>query len=606
MVVKVVVFWSQNSYADRMSTMQKEKLLSLLSLTSASAFAYTHQLPESSSKFILKSISPISSIQSTHPIKSFSISQHSSEVSNGSNIFAPIGDGYKTMASEFTAGALLQNIKSELIPHGSSFTVSFQDDLSETQLRDEMNLKVSGTVPVEGAVVSGSVDYARKAAKSNLSRTTTLVANATLGTLRLQKNKNQNYTVADSALRYFDENGSLSNENVGDFYKIYGESMVVSQELVSKVLITVKINFDSQSVLNEFTGEVGGSVANLITDDNGDGLDVNVSVKLHTLNEEVKKHASLTLLATQLGGTPKNLSNLFDTPSTCSLDKLGPCQRMIHKLNEYIKDDYKNQLDHNDVNAWYAEKITVEPYDALNLVTKSGKNLSLNNSLDPLNNIYLIDLVTRVNRMIKNEIFNFDVASQMLLSSHLGEDEKSQAINAYHTAEENYKKLKGFANYCYAGLDSCLENSADLLNTLVKPYDTNLMNPQLGTLVAKVVSNFKPLWDEEERSSENFLSPAPIFQSGRYSNYYFKVKSPDNTLTVQNNSDLKFDLACDIVWYHGYDKNIVTGTSPGHTILGSTIADNYKNRCTYNESLYIRNPYGFLMPEMVIELWGRE
>jgi len=581
--------------------MKKTVLLSLFCFSTANAWAHSQSLePNMSSdeKHFLSSLTSHPSTSNKHQTFNETVS------GNENQNFARMGDGYRTMASEFTIGTLFQNVKSNLVPSGASYAISFQDDLSEEKLRHEMGLEVSGTVPIKEVVLSPALNYTRKAGKTRLSRTTTLIANAKLGTLKIQGNKDQGYTVANSAAHLFDEDGVLKDENIGQFYKLYGDSAVVSQELVGKLFVTVKMKFDSENVLNDFMAKVGGSVAGLMT--NSDTKLIEVNAKLTYLSENIKNRTSLTLIATQLGGVPKELSALFDTPSTCSLAKLEPCQEIIKRLNEYVSKDYREQLKIDDPSTWYAESLIVAPYDTLNLVSADGKPFSVQNTLDPLKNIYISDLISRVNRDIKKEIRNHNIALDMLSSKDLAQNEVDQAKNILDVAENNYRRLKGFAAYCYSDLLFCLQNSDELLNTLVKPYETDMLNNNVGEMVARVETSYAPLSGQKHRSSNNFFKPTSMLFSGKYASFYLKLKSIDNNLVHDNYRT--FDVTCDIPWYRGFDQDIIKSGHSGFTISNASFAETFNNLCEYyyDDSIYIRNPVGVSYPGMVVEIWGRD
>lgn len=586
--------------------MKKTTLLSLFCFSSANAWTPPLHLLQNTNNDPASNnfLSPLSSSSQSHQMN-----PNSSKVTGSDDqSFARLGDGYRTMATEFTVGTLFQNLKSSLVPSSGSDSISFQDDLSEEQLRREMGLKVSGTIPVEEVVVSPAVNFSRKASKTRLSRTTTLIQNVRLGTYKAKANQDQAFVVANSALRFFDENGLLKKENFGEFYKFYGDSVVVSQELVGKLFVTIKLSFDSSTVLNEFNAKVGGSISSLLTneskDDEGSGKIIEFNVKLTALSEDIKKHTSLTLVATQFGGRPQNLAELFNTPSTCSLSNLGPCQSVIDKLNQYVSRGFKSQLKPQDPSTWYAERLTVAPYDSLNLMTQDGFHLYFQSPLDALSNVYFKELVNKVSRVILKEVKAHNTAVDMLRVDNLARNEYEQAENALYASENNYQKLKGFADFCYQDLQYCFANQDAILNTLVTTYPTNLLNTNLGTFVTQVNSSYMPLNGQKHRSSENFMQPENLLHSERYSNFYFKLKTVENDLVTNNN--IKFDVTCDVPWYRGYDQDVMTGIFSGSVVLNDTFHSTFIDLCMYDDSIYIRNPVGFPYPGLTVEIWGRE
>ena len=475
--------------------------------------------------------------------------------------------------------------------------VNLSDNMKEIEFRNTLNIGVSASVPVKGFEVSPELKYSREASVSRLSRSTTYSAYIRLGDTKIANDRDSKITLRPAAYSYFDGNGTLKDPY--NFIKKCGDEAITSQRLSAKILITLKLNFDTQKILNTVEAKLG--VAQNILSVAGK-LGVNGNVKF--LDEETQRGVHLNLYAVQLGGKPAELTKILNLKNTCEISKIEECQNIIDKLNQYISDDFNKQLDVNNPASWAIESSHTVPYDELSIIDPSGKplNFSWVSSYD--DSIALGKLKINVNQNISKQVDNYLIATSLLDSSNLAADEKKDILDISDKSEANIEALQNFSKECYKNLVDCLTNSDLKLRNMISTYDESFLKPNIGTLLAKIRSSQHPLPGQKLRSSEDFLDFRSIIDSGKYSSLYFKLKSIDNKIIEDRN--IRFDIMCNKPWYKGFDPVIFSGLYPSYEILIGTIQKNYDSYCSGNEMGYISSPRNVPYADFNVEVWGRD
>lgn len=475
--------------------------------------------------------------------------------------------------------------------------INLSDNMREIDFRNALNIGVSASVPVKGFEISPEIKYAREASVSRLSRSITYSVYVRLGDAKITKDKDSKITLRPSAQSYFDDNGNLKDPY--NFIKKCGDEVVTSQRLSSKILITLKLNFDTQRILNTVETKLGAA-QNILSIAGKIGVNGNVNF----LDEETKKGMHLNLYAVQIGGNPADLTKILNLKNTCEISRVEECQNTIDKLNQYISADYSKQLDVNNPGAWAIESSRTVPYDELSVINSAEKLVGFPwvNNYDE--SVAYSKLKTTVNQEISKQVDNYYIANSLLDATDLASDEKKNISEIADKSEANIDVLQNFSKECYKNLSACLSSSKATLSNMISSYDETFLKPNIGTLVAKIRSSQNPLPGQKYRSSEDFLDFRSIIDSGKYSSLYFRLKSIDNKL-LYNNS-VRFDIMCNKPWYKGFDQVIFSGLYPSYEILIGAVQKNYDYSCAGNEMGYVASPRNVPYADFIVEVWGRD
>ncbi|WP_186645758.1 hypothetical protein [Fluviispira vulneris] len=476
--------------------------------------------------------------------------------------------------------------------------VDFSDNLKEHDFRKVLNIGVSATVPVKGVDISPEVKFAREASATKLSRTTTYSVYVRFGENKIAPKVGNAYVLKEGLSENFNADGKLFNHY--NFIKKCGDEVITSQRLSAKILLTMKLNFESKKVLNDFQTTVGASVKDILT--NNEKIAINT--KLKYLNEDTKRQIYLNIYGLQLGGDPKKLASVLTSKVTCRLDKVEECQPLFDRLNKYASEDFVQQLNPADVNTWAIENSSTVSYEELNIVDKAGKALNLSVTDDPTELLKLTKLKSEVSHTISKQIDNYTLANSLLNISYLADNEREGLENISHLSHTNIEMLQGFSSQCFINLADCLNNSAFKINSLVSQYDDSLLETNMGELIAKIRSQNTPLSGQKERSSEDFVNLSPVIEKGKYSSFYFKLKNIENN-TIRN-AGARFDLKCNKPWYKGFDPVLFASIHPNYEVLSDTVVMNYNDNCGGKESVYVANPKNITESDFIVEIWGRE
>jgi hypothetical protein len=505
--------------------------------------------------------------------------------------------GYHNMGYSFTE-TCLDNDNFSYPKNIENSIVNFEDNLKENDFRKKLNIGGSVSVPTSAIDISLGINYSKEASISKLSRSTTYFAYIRFGESKVGGGNNNQLALRKSVQSYFDGAGNLSDPS--NFIKKCGDEAVTSQVLSSKLMITLKLSFDTQKALNEFSTKIGTVLSAFVTN----GVQIGPTVNLSYLTEETRKQIKLDLYGVQLGGQPEEMIHLLSLQNSCRLDKIDECQNIFEKLNKYISEDYKKQLNESDMSTWSIESSKTTPYDQLSVVDSLGKPLRFHWTSNYADSVLLSKLKTQVSQEISRQVDNYSIAKAMLESQDLAADEKKELIEISDKSLQNANLLKNLSSECYKSVSDCV-NSRDMeYSKLITTYDNSLLKPNMGKLVSKIRSSGSPLTGQKYRSSEDFLNLKSVIDSGKFSSIYFKLKRIDNTLIRGDN--VRFDIKCNKPWNKGYDPILFSGIYPNYEVLIDTVENNYNIYCLGKEMSYVADPKNVSVPDFIVEVWGRE
>ncbi|WP_397601806.1 hypothetical protein [Silvanigrella sp.] len=507
--------------------------------------------------------------------------------------------GYHSMGYSFTEKCL-DNIDFIMPINIENTTVSYEDNLKESDFRQKLNIGTDLHAPVEAVDVVAGINYSKQASVSKLSRSTTYYAYVKFGESKLKNKEDNKLYLRDNYKSYFDENGNLNNPY--NFVKKCGDEVVTSQIFSSKPLVTLKLNFESQFALDEFNTKIGGVLNAFIIE----GANAGPTAKLNYLSQETKRQIRLDLYGIQIGGQPEEMMDIISSHSSCKLDNIKDCSTIFQRLNKYISQDYKIQLNEQDIHVWSIESSRTTPYDKLSIFDKTNKPIHFNWTDNFSDSTKLSKKRAQFTHKIAKEIENYRIAQGLLDSSNLAYDERIKLLDISEKTMQNINFLKNYSSQCYVELKKCL-NSMDMEYTkFLSKYDDFLLKPNIGKLISKIRSDSQPSYGQKNRSSQDFLNLKNVIENMNYASIYFKLKTVDNKLIRDTN--LRFNLMCNKPWYRGFgiDHVLFTGVYSNYEIMMNTIVINYERNCSNKEMVYIANPSNVNYSDFIVEVWGRE
>ena len=535
--------------------------------------------------------------QEMKPIADENIKQSNDPIIRSDGSAVSLLQGYHKMGYSFTETCLDNNNFS--YPKNIEYSIiNFEDNLKENDFRKKLNIGGSISIPENIVDVSLGINYSKEASVSKLSRSTTYFAYVRFGETKVEGGNNNKLSIRQAVQSDFDEAGNLSNPY--NFIKKCGDEAVTSQVLSSKLMITLKLSFDTQKALDEFTTKVGTVLSAFVMN----GVEIGPTVNLSYLTEETRKQIKLDLYGFQLGGQPEEMIHLLSLQNSCRLDKIDECQEIFEKLNKYISKDYKKQLDEKDMSTWSIESSKTTPYEQLSIVNSFGKSLIFNWTANYGDSILLSKLKTQVSQEISRHVENYSIAKSMLESNDLAVDEKKELLGISNLSLQNVNLLRNLSIECYKSISKCLNGPDMEFSKLITNYDDSLLKPNMGKLISKIRSNGSPLPGQKHRSSEDFLNFKAVLDSGKFSSIYFKLKKIDNNLIRDNN--VRFNIKCNKPWNKGNDPVLFSSIYTNYEILIDTVENNYNNFCLGNEMSYVSDPKNVPVQDFIVEVWGRE
>ncbi|APJ03099.1 hypothetical protein [Silvanigrella aquatica] len=517
-------------------------------------------------------------------------------IPNGETTSVSLLQGFNKMGYTFTESCF-ENDNIYYPKNIEKSVVNLSDNMKEVDFRNVLNIGVSASVPVKGFEIAPELKYAREASVSRLSRSTTYSVYVRLGDAKITKEKDSKIRLKPSLNSLFDANGVLVDKY--NFMKKCGDEIITQQRLSAKILITLKLNFDSQKILNSVEQKLGVA-QNILSVGGKPGVNANVNY----LNEEVKKGVHLTLYAVQNGGKPAELTKILNLKNKCELSNIKECQGVLEKLNQYVGEDFYNQLDASKPEKWSIESSHTVPYDELSVEDNAGRQLSFPWVSDYNDSIAYGKMKATVNQAIAKQVENYLIANSLLESKNLALDEKRNLEDISNKSQLNVETLQNFSKECHKNSSDCFDTSKFKLSSMILTYDDAFLKPNIGTIVAKIRSSSFPLMGQNHRSSEDFLDFRNIIDSGKFSSLYFRLKTIDNKII--EDTKIRFDIMCNKSWYKGFDPVIFNGLHAGYEVLIGTVQNNFDNNCGGNEMGYIANPSHVPYADFSVEVWGRE
>lgn len=516
-----------------------------------------------------------------------------------------LSQGYFNMGHSFKKSCVNLDSKDYYDSEGDmTSSIMYKENLDENDFKKmfstQNTLSVNSNISLNSDTVSAGMtplelNYVRDASVKKLSKSVTYYSYVNLG--------EQNYGGLNNKISllkefdsYFDKSGNLIRPY--DFVKNCGDELVASQKLSSKLMITVKLSFADERVLSQFNNKIG----NLFIEHSGGALKLNSDFVIKNLSSDIQKKIRLNIYGVQLGGKPQKLINLLSLNTSCSLDKIPDCQGIFEKINNYIANDYMNQLDNKDKSSWYIENSKTVPYENLRILNSEGVLLNFNWAKNLENNFNLIKIKHKVNQEISNQIQNFNISKSMLISHDLATNERSKIFDISNKSVQNIQFLQNYSLRCYENIENCLSNPDGYLK-YIETYDSSALKENVGKLINKVRIKNTPVPGYKHRFSEDFMDFNSVINSEQYTSIYFRFKDINNHSIERDSASIS--IKCHDPWYRVHDRVIFSGINQNYEILMDTVEKYYKKNCSSNGDAYIADVNDFTENEFIVEVWGK-
>ncbi len=183
---------------------------------------------------------------------------------------------------------------------------------------------------------------------------------------------------------------SFLNDGMDKFTQICGNSVITGSYKGAILLVNVSVSFANATNKESFAASISGKAIGMGS----------ISAVINQASAEVKKHASFSVTAMQLGGNPKILARIFGTPdkdgyyniTKCSIDNLAPCSNILNDIINYAQsEDFKKSINPDNPNSLYTFKISTTDYSQLG-VAATLPELS---AAEKEANQYLSETITR-------------------------------------------------------------------------------------------------------------------------------------------------------------------------------------------------------------------
>ncbi|WP_130608321.1 hypothetical protein [Fluviispira sanaruensis] len=498
------------------------------------------------------------------------------------------------------------------------------ENQSYKELLKTITSTLDSVLPIKIADSSIAIQFAKQSEAHSLSWNYTLVSEIRPESRKLDENHPKR--LIKGLEKYFDKNGKLI-----DFYGFMdkcGNEFIIKQDLIAKLVITIKLDFDSLEDKIEFSKKVGSSISNLFGAENP--KTISFAFNSQFLNKKMKKKTHISIDAIQFGGDPLKLTQILKSDVSCDINNMDKCDKTFSNLIEYLE-DFKSQIDINNLNNLAVVNSEAKKYSKEKILNSSDHLLDFS-ILDHKNDeLELINVFNDIKTYFNIEKYNRDLAIKYsdLAMSKPQENQLAEIIN---NTEANINILEGLSilapeSLKYTNLVRRAQLSANELKDINiieakeklfdikksykkyrKDYSTDILE---NFIIAR--GNFRPTSKKHifninfiqriDRVSEDIAQFKVFFNkidNENFKSFEFKFQTKEDI----NLNKAFVDIYCNIP--NARDKllfkNIRSGFNPHFTSF-----EGFKHSgCSTEYGFYVANPKGFENAEdVIIEMIGK-
>ncbi|WP_186644237.1 hypothetical protein [Fluviispira vulneris] len=426
--------------------------------------------------------------------------------------------------------------------------------------------------------------------------------------------------------KYFDENGRLI-----DFYGFMdkcGNEFIVKQDLIAKLVITIKLDFDSLQDKLEFSKKIGTSISNLI------GAQIPKSISFafdsYFLNKKMKKKTHISIDAIQFGGDPLKLSQILKSEVSCDINNINKCDKTFSNLIEYLE-DFKSQIDINNLSNLAVVNSEAKRYSKEKILNSSDNLLNFSILDRKSDELELTNVFNDIKTYFNKEKYNRDLAIKYR-NMELSKPQENQLAEIINNAEANINILDTLSNLApetlkYINLVKRAKLSVEGLNDqeiieekdklydikaryemFRKDYSTDILE---NFFIAS--GNFRPNTRKHifnvnfiqriDRVSEDIAQFKIFFNkidNEHFKSFEFKFRTKDDL----NLNKAYVDIYCNIP--NARDKLLFKNVRSGFNTHFSAFEGFKHKGCLPEYGFYIANPKGFEnVEEVFVEVIGK-
>ena len=220
---------------------------------------------------------------------------------------------------------------------GTKALIELGDAKSFSDIQDSLNVNVSvsGSIDIFSADVESN--YAKKIQEKSYSESFYYLEKLIL--------PREIYTPDHYGIASLNERGlGAFHQGADVFNQVCGNTYLQQQSMGADLYVTLQLNFHSKRDKENFDAHVGGGI--------GSVFDAEGSIE--KLVNEYSIQGSLNILALQDGGDPAALAGIFaKSPdgyyiSSCGLDDLKSCKKVIEGVINYAQNEFPKQVDYKD------------------------------------------------------------------------------------------------------------------------------------------------------------------------------------------------------------------------------------------------------------------
>lgn len=381
---------------------------------------------------------------------------------SGDSHAALLGMGYDTQSENFTEICVESQSRApgERIKYAGAPTasVSFDRSLSYEQLKNLLDVQVSGKLMIEGLSVRAAARFASEAASSDLS--TSLVFANKIGGLYAILNQPGLSPAAKLA------GASLDSARIRSQC---GDHFISQVELGAQLLVSMRFDFANKEAKSNFEAEIDLDFVSLFQ----------VSGAAKVAMEKYKNTVGVTVSALQIGGDVSKLSQIFSDASgdskpllRCSLDNVDACIKVMENVVAYASSPSAGSFPSQLQNLQFDD---TSPTGAafLRYVSKSYYNAGLHELYATPPALLAREIAEARERLL----MQYETQArdrrrvQTLLTLRLSAEDKARLERVDALLQDNVRRLTDTARVCYDAPTNCVATESQLRLATYDPRD---------------------------------------------------------------------------------------------------------------------------------------
>ncbi|KAB8033566.1 hypothetical protein [Fluviispira multicolorata] len=478
-----------------------------------------------------------------------------------------------------------------------------------SELLNTISNSLHTSLPIKISDSSIAMQFAKQSEAHSLSWNYTIVSEIRAGKRELDSNKPKR--IAEGLENYFDENGKL--KYFYEFMNKCGNEAITKQDLIAKLLITIKLEFDSSEDKINFTNKIGSSIDNLFAFENAGPLSVTLKTKY--INSNLKKKTHLSVNAIQFGGDTKKLSQILSSNSSCDYKNIEKCDKTYSNLLSYLH-EFNNQFNESDLNSFTVLNSETRLYKEMIIVDKNNRILDFS-ILDHRNDeLELVSVFNKIDSLFKKEKYNLDRATKYFNMDIITEAQKRELLDIINKATSNINVLNELSSLVPESLKyinsekrlmlssekryfpEILEEKDKLYNIKARydkfrsEYSTEVLE---NFIIAKGNCRIKPankfkltnLLHKVDRVCQDISQFKTFFNligNESFKSFEFLLKSKDGKIIDKGSVDIYCNIPA------GRDKLLFKDISSGFNPLFSSFESFKMNGCNPEYGFYAANP----------------